>query len=82
MAMNNTAFKVGQIWRPRVPDDIYLPDNWVIEAITNHPIAPVIARHECGAVRAFGIDGSVDGDWAESGPSNLDLVTLIQDVQP
>lgn len=69
-------FAVGQVWTTRKPEEILSPDHWRIEAITDHPESPVIARHSCGAVRCFGFDGHHEGDPDESA---LDLVRLIRD---
>lgn len=70
-------FRIGQIWEPRNPDHRFSRDHWRIEAITDHPISPVIARHHCGAIRCFDLAGIHDGDEEQSG---LDLVTLVRDV--
>lgn len=72
------GFKVGQIWEARNPDNRLSPDHWRIEAITDHPLSPVIARAvSCDAIRAFGLDGTMDGDGV---PTALDLVTLVREA--
>lgn len=71
------AFAVGQIWARRVSNPcLGKPDHWRIEAITDHPDAPVIARSlNSPAVDSFGLDGHVDGDDSES---HVDLVALVR----
>lgn len=73
------GFKVDQIWQAR--DPAKGSERWRIEAITDHPTSPVIARSTtCNFVSSFGLDGSMDGEGEEYGPSGLDLVTLIRDA--
>lgn len=76
--VQSRGFRVGQVWRERKWDDSLMRDVWRIEAITNHPDSPVIARHECGLVQPYGLDGSYEGNSDQE--SDLDLVTLVEDV--
>ena len=78
LSTRRLQFVIGQVWEPRRPERTLSEDYWRIEAITDHPQSPVIARHECGAIRAFGLDGHCDGD---EGICDLDLVTLVRDVE-
>lgn len=66
-------FKVGQHWTDRRA--IAANDWWEIVAVTNHEHDNVIARHRCGAVRAFQSNGRVD-DLLDEG--DMDLVTRVE----
>jgi len=67
-------FAIGQIWA--TADATASNDWWRIEAITDHPASPVIARSRCGAIRPFGLNGHYDGEDAAGA---MDLVTLVRE---
>ena len=70
-------FRVGQVWGPRRLSGGC--DRWRIVALSAHPTCPVIAQADCASVREFDWRGFFGGA-EESDPSDLDLVTLLEDA--
>ena len=70
-------FRVGQVWAPRKRSGSC--ERWTIVALSAHPTCPVVAQADCGSVREFDWRGFFGGA-EENDPSDLDLVTLLEDA--
>jgi hypothetical protein len=73
------SFAIGQVWQERRP---YPEENLVrIDAITDHPLSPVIGRHTAvkSMVSCYALNGQHEPvSETDDFLSDSDLVTLIE----